>query len=82
MTRADIDKQKLTEEEMAQARGGTGICPPILTIVPVPSLTIDEATVEFTMEVNNSPANEEARTNLPGETTFAWGKGKASLKKS
>lgn len=79
MSETDGNKQKLTETELAQVSGGE--CPP-LKIVLVPSLTIDEATVEFTMEVNNSPANEEARTNLPGETTFAWGKGKASLKKS
>ncbi len=79
MSETDVDKQKLTETELTQVSGGE--CPH-LNLVPVPSFTMDEATVEFTMEVNNSPANEEARTNLPGETTFAWGKGKASLKKS
>lgn len=79
MIKTDINKQKLTDEDLAQASGGES---PLIELVPLPALIMDEAAVRFQMEVNNSPANEEARTNLPGETTFAWGKGKASLKKS
>lgn len=60
--------------------GGTKTVPvtveaPLLSLVPVPAFTMDEATVQFTMEVKESTAEKDTSTS---ETSFqsgfsAWG---------
>lgn len=47
-------KQKLTDAELAQASGGKYDDVPELKIVPLPSFTMDETTVDFQMEVKKA----------------------------
>lgn len=72
---------EVTEPEPQQAR----LTVPILTIVPIPFIRIDEMTINFTMDVSEQSERDtaeaekkEASATAKAEASVGWGFGKAS----
>ena len=72
---------EITEPEPQQAR----LTVPILTIVPIPFIRIDEMTINFTMDVSEQSESDTRETELETASATAtasasvgWGFGKAS----
>lgn len=77
---AKVIKFTLNRTVVDAASGGVKVVPveveaPLLSLVPVPAFTMDEATVQFTMEVKDSVAE---KVDSSAQTSFqsgfsAWG---------
>lgn len=78
MIKTDINKQKLTDEDLAQASGGES---PLIELVPLPALIMDEAAVGFQMEVNNSGSANQTVIKAPGQYYAVVGKVKSLANK-
>lgn len=77
---ARVVKFKLNRTVVDAASGGTKIVPveveaPLLSLVPVPAFTMDEATVKFTMEVKETSVDKsEVGTQTGFQAGFSfWG---------
>lgn len=77
---ARIVKFKLNRTVVDANSGGTKVVPveveaPLLALVPVPAFTMDEATVQFTMEVKESTSEKVTTESEKGfQSGFsAWG---------
>lgn len=77
---ARVVKFKLNRAVVDANSGGTKVVPveveaPLLSLVPVPALTMDEATVRFTMEVKEATSEKVTQGSETGfQSGFsAWG---------
>ncbi len=58
---------------------------PILTMLPIPFIRVEETTIDFNAKINSITTKEESRDfgmSADAKASFGWGFGKASLKVS